>query len=100
MLFIIEPVTREQWLTLTDASEHWAPPAPFTRPNPFVPEQMMTVRPHPESTCRLLSHGKLSASAELSPDDDSPNVLLVTTDNAAAAAHIAALFDASCAQLK
>ena len=100
MLFIIEPVTQEQWLKHTEESEQWAWPPAGTRPNPFNPERPMVVREHPESTRRLLSHGKLKASAKLSPDEDSPNVLIVETDNVAAAKHIAALFDAKCAQLK
>ncbi|MFK8003778.1 MAG: hypothetical protein AB8H86_29720 [Polyangiales bacterium] len=100
MLFIVEPVTREQWLEHTDASEHWSLPPVSTRPNPFNPDRPMVVREHAESTRRVLSHGKLKASAKLSPDDDSPDVLIVETDNAAAAKHIAALFDAKCAQLK
>lgn len=100
MLFIVEPVTRDCWLKHTEESEHWSRPPAITRANPFLPGQTMLVREHAGSTRRILSHGKLEASAKLSPDDDSPNVLIVETDDAAAAAHIAALFDAKCAQLK
>lgn len=100
MLFIVEPVTRERWLKQTEQSEEWTREPAKTRPNPFLPGETITVRRHPTSTHRVLSHGKFHASAELSSDDDQPNVLVVHTDAPAAAAYIATLFDASCAQLK
>ena len=100
MIFIIEPVTKERWLKHTDESEQWARPPALTRPNPFIPGQTTSVREHPGSTRRVLSQGKHKASAHLAPNDDQPDVLIVETDDAATAAHIAGLFDARCAQLK
>jgi hypothetical protein len=100
VLFIVEPVTRELWLKHTEESEHWGLAPAITRPNPFIPGQTVTVHEHPGSTRRVLSHGKHKASANLSPDDDAPNVLIVETDSADTAAHIASLFDARSAQLK
>ncbi|MFK8004481.1 MAG: hypothetical protein AB8H86_33245 [Polyangiales bacterium] len=98
MLYILEPVTLEQWLAHLKSDARWVSPTMVhVRPDPFNKGQTLQIRPRPD-VGHFVIDGVKVASASMAQDGS--DAILVDSETNESALRVAADLGATCVRVE